>query len=103
MVKRVRMVLKGKVQGVFFRDFVKQNANKLGIVGYVKNLRNGDIEIVAQGEEKKVEEFVKSCRRGPIFAKVEDVDVKGEVIEQGGVRSLCYRGLFNYTTSHAFT
>ena len=84
MVKRVKIVLKGKVQGVFFRDFAKQNANKLGVVGYAKNLRGGDLEIVAQGEEKKVEELVKLCRRGPIFAKVEGVDVVDEAIEDEG-------------------
>ncbi len=80
-MKRVRMVIKGKVQGVFFRDFAKQNANKLGIVGYAKNLRNGNLEIVAQGQEAKIGEFVRLCRRGPIFAKVEDVEVIDENIE----------------------
>jgi acylphosphatase len=75
------MVLKGKVQGVFFRDFAKQNANKLGIVGYAKNLRNGDLEIVAQGEGGKVEEFMRLCKRGPIFAKVETVEANDEDIE----------------------
>jgi len=81
VVKRVRLVLKGKVQGVFFRDFAKQNANKMGLVGYAKNLKDGGLEIVAQGEEKKLEEFIKLCRRGPIFAKVDSVDVKHESSE----------------------
>ena len=80
-VKRKMIILKGKVQGVFFRDFAKQNANKLGIVGYAKNLRNGNLEIMAQGEERKVDEFIKLCRRGPIFAKVEGVDVRDEKID----------------------
>jgi acylphosphatase len=78
VVKRARILLKGKVQGVFFRDFAKQNANKLGIVGYAKNLRNGDLEIVAQGEGEKIDEFVRVCKSGPIFAKVEDVAVDFE-------------------------
>lgn len=84
MVKRVRIVIKGKVQGVFFRDFAKQNANKLGIVGYAKNLKNGNLEIVAQGQEANVSDFVKLCRRGPIFAKVEGVEVIDEKIEDEG-------------------
>ncbi len=75
VVKRVRVLLKGKVQGVFFRDFAKQNANKLGIVGYVKNLRSGDLEIVVQGEERNIDQYVKFCRSGPIFAKVGSVSI----------------------------
>jgi acylphosphatase len=75
------MVLKGKVQGVFFRDFAKQNANKLGIVGYAKNLRNGDLEIMAQGDDKKLDEYVKLCKRGPIFAKVEDIQLEEQDID----------------------
>jgi len=82
VTKRAKIVLKGKVQGVFFRDFAKQNANKLGIVGYAKNLKNGSLEIVAQGDEKKLEEFVKLCRRGPIFAKVEAVELNFEQFEE---------------------
>ena len=81
MVKRLRIILNGKVQGVFFRDFAKQNANKLGIVGYARNLKNGNLEIVAQGEEDKLQEFVKLCRRGPIFAKVSGFDVDEEPVD----------------------
>ena len=83
VVKRARLTLKGKVQGVFFRDFAKQNANKMGLVGYAKNLKDGGLEIVAQGEEKKLEEFIKLCRRGPIFAKVESIGIKHEDVESG--------------------
>jgi acylphosphatase len=79
-VKRVKIILSGKVQGVFFRDFAKQNANKLGMVGYVKNNKDGTVEIVAQGEELKMEEFVRLCKRGPIFAKVESARVNNEDI-----------------------
>lgn len=79
-MKQVRMVLTGKVQGVFFRDFAKQNANKLGIAGYAKNLKNGELEIVAKGEEKKVDEYVRLCKRGPIFAKVQDLQLEDQEI-----------------------
>ena len=77
------MTLTGKVQGVFFRDFAKQNANKLGVVGYVKNLRNGGLEILAQGQDNKVDEFVKLCKRGPIFAKVENIGIEDLSIVDG--------------------
>lgn len=83
-IKRSRMIIKGKVQGVFFRDFAKQNANKLGIVGYAKNLKSGDLEIVAQGEERKLEDFLRLCKRGPIFAKVASVELNHEDIEDEG-------------------
>jgi acylphosphatase len=77
------LILTGKVQGVFFRDFAKQNANKLGIVGYARNRKDGSLEIVCQGDERKMEEFTKLCRRGPIFAKVDSVTVeKGDVDEE---------------------
>ena len=73
--KRIRIIIKGKVQGVYFRDLVKQNANKLGVVGYVKNLKNGGLEIVAQGDDSKLDILVKLCKSGPIFAKVESLSV----------------------------
>ncbi len=76
VTKRARLTLKGKVQGVFFRDFAKQNANKLGLGGYAKNLRNGNLEIVVQGEESKIKQYIQLCRGGPIFAKVEGVDIE---------------------------
>ena len=83
MVKCIRAVLTGKVQGVFFRDFVKQNANKLKIMGYVKNLRNGGLEFVAQGSDRNVDALVKLCRKGPIFAKVSGVEIEDFIIEEG--------------------
>ena len=75
VTKRFKLAITGKVQGVFFRDFAKQNANKLGLVGYAKNLRNGVLEIVVQGEEAKLQGYVKLCKSGPMFAEVKGVDV----------------------------
>ncbi|MBW2967195.1 acylphosphatase [Candidatus Woesearchaeota archaeon] len=74
VVMRVRMLLKGRVQNVTFRAFAKQNAGKLGLVGYAKNLRNGNLEIIAVGEKTKHDELVKFCRRGPLFAKIDSFD-----------------------------
>jgi acylphosphatase len=81
VIKRQKLLLRGKVQGVFFRDFAKQNANKLGLVGYAKNLKDGKLEILVQGEDKKIEAFVRLCRTGPIFAKVDKLDIEEEQIE----------------------
>jgi len=80
MVRRVRMILSGKVQGVFFRNFAKQNANKLGIVGYAKNIGDGKMEILAEGEERKIEEFVKLCKKGPMMAHVTSLDMTEETV-----------------------
>ena len=73
-VKKIKLTLTGKVQGVFFRNFAKQTANKLGIYGYAKNMRDGSVEIVAQGEEFKLQKFIKSCEIGPMMAKVDKID-----------------------------
>jgi acylphosphatase len=80
-IKRVKLLIKGKVQGVYFREFAKQNANKLGVVGYAKNLKN-DLEIVAQGEGRKVDEFVQNCKRGPMFAHVDNVEISDEQVTE---------------------
>ncbi len=77
-MKRFRLLVSGKVQGVFYRDFVRTEAEKLGIVGYVRNLGSGDVEMVAEGEEKSMEKFLASCRKGPLMAFVKKVDAREE-------------------------
>jgi acylphosphatase len=69
-----KITVKGKVQGVFFRASTKRRANSLGLVGTVRNLQNGDVEIYAQGESDKLEQLVKWCQQGPQLAKVTQVD-----------------------------
>lgn len=63
----------GKVQGVCFREFAKQNASKLGVYGFVKNMKDGNVEIIVRGEEPKVAQFIKLCERGPMFANVKEL------------------------------
>lgn len=65
----------GRVQGVFFRAGAKAKADELGIHGWVKNEPNGDVLIHAEGNEKALNELVKWCKRGPDFARVQNVDV----------------------------
>jgi len=71
-------VIRGDVQGVGFRNFVRRNARKFGVTGWVRNLQEGAVEVVAEGEKMSVEELVEACRRGPIFARVKDVDLSWE-------------------------
>lgn len=61
----VLITVKGSVQGVFYRAFAKREAEKLGLLGYVKNLDNGSVEMLAQGPEKAISQFIKLCRKGP--------------------------------------
>ncbi len=70
-MKCVHVIVKGYVQGVFFRTFTEKLARKHNIVGWVRNRTNGDVEIVAQGKDENVERFLLDLWNGP--GKVEDV------------------------------
>jgi len=76
MKKRVHIFVSGRVQGVFFRANSKHFAEKLGLTGWVRNLEDGRVEIVAEGEEEKLKDFVALVKRGPITAKVEGAEVE---------------------------
>lgn len=75
MNARVHVFVSGKVQGVFFRSSTKDKADELGLSGWVKNLQDGRVEAVFEGEEGKVEKMVEWCRKGPEYAKVTTVEV----------------------------
>lgn len=67
--------LSGKVQGVGFRAFVRRNAQRLGLSGWVKNLQDGRVEAVIYGEEKKVKDLISRMKTGPSLARVEDYEI----------------------------
>lgn len=69
-MKSVNIVVTGRVQGVGFRFFTERLAHMLNITGYVKNLYNGDVEIVAEGEEKILYQFLDKIKQGPPLAQV---------------------------------
>ncbi len=71
----VRAVVHGRVQGVFYRAFVEEHAQRLGLVGYVYNLPSGAVEVVAEGKRECVEKFVGYVRMGPPAAIVDRVDI----------------------------
>ena len=73
-MKTIRMIISGKVQGVFYRAFVRREAEKLGVSGYVKNLSDGTVEVVAQGDEGSIKKLSEACRKGPLMAFVENVE-----------------------------
>lgn len=68
----------GRVQGIFFRASAKVEAGKRNISGWVQNLPDGRVELVAQGKKKEVEDFIDWCKRGPILAHIGRVDISFE-------------------------
>jgi len=75
MKKRVVFSAKGEVQKVGYRDFVQKVARKLGIVGYVENMRDGSVQIVCEGKESAIEEFTKAIKVKVKFIDVEVVNI----------------------------
>jgi len=75
---RAHVFVSGKVQGVFYRENTRKKAEKLGVSGWVKNLRDNRVEAVFEGNKSSVEEMVNWARKGPIWAKVEAMDVVWE-------------------------
>jgi acylphosphatase len=75
---RSRVVVRGRVQGVFFRDSVRRRAESRGVTGWVSNRRDGAVEAVFEGEPDAVASLVEYAREGPRAAEVEDVEVSDE-------------------------
>lgn len=71
--KRLHAVVQGRVQGVGFRYFVIDEADRLHLSGLVRNLRNGDVEVIAEGEEGALEALLVALKNGPRMAHVEKV------------------------------
>jgi acylphosphatase len=71
-----RFVVKGTVQGIFFRQFVKEGADELGLKGFCRNLESGDVEIVVEGEDDAIERLLNKVREGPKHAQIRDVVVE---------------------------
>jgi acylphosphatase len=73
---RVHVRVYGRVQGVFFRAFIKSVAEELGITGWVRNVEDGSVEIVAEGEEESLQKLIAEARKGPPLAFVERIEVE---------------------------
>lgn len=78
MTARARVVVRGRVQGVFFRSETRDRARSLGLAGWVRNNSDGTVEAVFEGDRERIESMVEWCRRGPAHASVENVDVAWE-------------------------
>ena len=75
---RSRITVSGLVQGVFFRANTVEKAAALGLTGGVRNLENGDVEIVAEGEKEKIDKLIRWCHAGPSMARIDSVAVAWE-------------------------
>ncbi|SHJ72682.1 acylphosphatase [Dethiosulfatibacter aminovorans DSM 17477] len=75
MKQRYHMIVKGRVQGVGFRYFTTQWAERFHITGWVRNLYDGSVEIEAEGKMEDLDDFMKKIKEGPRFGYVETMDV----------------------------
>ena len=75
---RARVRVSGRVQGVFFRQTTAQEAARLGLMGWVRNLPDGDVQVVIEGEAEKVDQLIAWCHHGPPSARVDDVSISWE-------------------------
>ena len=78
MKKSVRLYIDGTVQGVFFRMFVKENAERYNVKGFVRNLEDGKIEVFLEGNVDEVSKMIELCRKGPKHAQIRNVEIKPE-------------------------
>ena len=68
-------VVSGRVQGVMYRDFVERNASALSLCGFVENIPDGTVSVCAEGDREKLETLLSRLKKGPLFARVDDVTV----------------------------
>lgn len=77
-MKQAHVYISGFVHGVGFRAYIRSKARKIGVTGWVRNLSDGRVEGVFQGERRKVEKLIHICNKGPFFADVNDIVVDWE-------------------------
>jgi acylphosphatase len=77
-VKRAHVIVRGWVQGVFFRSEMRDRALSLGLSGWVRNNPDWTVEAVVEGEDERVDSLLSWCRRGPSGARVEAIEVAWE-------------------------
>ncbi len=78
MKARAHLYISGRVQGVFYRAFTRNTALSLGLKGWVRNMPDGRVEAVFEGDKDSIQDAIKRCYIGPAGARVEDIDVRWE-------------------------
>ncbi len=79
---RVHIIVSGQVQGVFFRDYTQKKAQSLGITGWVKNLPDGKVEIVLEGEKERINQMINWIKVGPPLAKVTNLEIEWQKCQE---------------------
>jgi acylphosphatase len=92
-VRRMRVRIRGRVQGVFFRAEARARAESLGLGGWVRNDPDGSVTAVFEGDPERVESMIEWCRRGPGGARVEEVEVSEETGPGGEAQAPGFRVL----------
>ena len=78
MKKSIRLYISGTVQGIFFRGFVKENAEKFNVKGFVRNLEDGRVEVFLEGNNEDVDKVIELCKKGPKHSEVKSIETKDE-------------------------
>ena len=78
MKKSVRLYITGTVQGVFFRIFIKENAERQDVKGFIRNLEDGRVEVFLEGDVDKVNKMTELCKKGPKHSQIKNVEIKPE-------------------------
>lgn len=78
MKKSVRLYIQGIVQGVFFRSFIKENAERYDVKGFIRNLEDGRIEIFLEGNSDNVNKMIELSKKGPKHSQIKEVETKPE-------------------------
>ncbi|MCL5438881.1 MAG: acylphosphatase [Patescibacteria group bacterium] len=70
------VVISGFVQGIGYRQFVRKEAEKLGLKGFVQNIEGGKVEALFQGDKKNIEKIIDECKKGPYLSEIKKVDIE---------------------------
>ena len=74
-IQEIHAIITGHVQGVGYRFYARNQAHKLGIKGWVKNLDNEDVEVLAQGSRDILEQFIRFLKKGPELSQIDNIDI----------------------------
>ena len=78
MKKSTRLYIEGIVQGIFFRSFIKENAERYNVKGFTRNLEDGRIEIFIEGDTDSVNKMIEVCKKGPKHSQIKKIQIKPE-------------------------
>ena len=90
MKKAIRLYINGAVHGIFFRNFIKENADKNEVSGFTRNLEDGRVEVFLEGDNVNVDKMIEICKTGPKHAQIRNVEIKEEK----------FQGLKNFKVLH---